>query len=104
MTTNEEKAIALGNNRTKLRARLMGAKAVLDRGMALLFSNNTFDFENKRLVSDSGRFSLQWRTRLRPHEPESYDNQQTNCGTVVFMELESPVPPDNTPLSAERSE
>jgi hypothetical protein len=87
MTTNEERSIALGNNRTKLRARLMGAKAMLDRGMALLFSNNTFDFENKRLVSDSGRFSLQWRLRLHPDQPESYENQQTICGTVVFMEL-----------------
>ena len=87
MMTNEEKAIALGSNRTKLRARLMSAKAVLDRGMALLFSDNTFDFENKRLVSDSGRFALQWRIRLHPDEPESYENQQTNCGTVVFVEL-----------------
>lgn len=87
MTTNEEKAISLGSNRTKLRARLMAAKAVLDRGMALLFSNNTFDVENKRLVSDSGRFSLQWRIRLHPDQPESYENQQTNCGTVVFVQL-----------------
>lgn len=87
MRTNEERAIALGNSRTKLRARLMGAKAVLDRGMALLFSNNTFDFENKRLVSDSGRFALQWRIRLHPNQPETYENQQTNCGTVVFVQL-----------------
>ena len=87
MKTNEEQAIAFGNNRKKLRARLMGAKAVLDRGMALLFSNNTFDFENKRLLSDSGRFSLQWRTRLHPDQPESYENQQTTSGTVVFVEL-----------------
>ena len=87
MTTNEEKAIALGNNRKKLRARLMGAKAVMDRGVSLLFSENRFDFENKRLVSDSGRFSLQWRIRLHPNQPEGYENQQTNCGTVVFVEL-----------------
>ena len=53
--------------------------------MALLFSNSTFDFENKRLVSDSGRFALQWRIRLHPDQPESYENQQTNCGTVVFV-------------------
>ena len=85
--TNEQKALALGNNRTRLRARLMDAKAVLDRGMALLFSDNTFDFKNKRLVSDSGRFSLQWRIRLHPDQPENYENQQTNCGTVVFVEL-----------------
>jgi hypothetical protein len=85
--TNEQKALALGNNRTRLRGRLMNAKAVLDRGMALLFSDNTFDFENKRLVSDSGRFALQWRIRLHPDQPESYENQQTNCGTVVFMQL-----------------
>ena len=87
MKTNEEQATALGNSPTKLRARLMSAKSLLDRGMALLFSENTFDFENKRLVSDSGRFSLQWRIRLHPDQPESYDNQQTNCGTVVFVEL-----------------
>ena len=87
MTTNEGKAIALGNSRTKLRARWMNTKATLDRGLALLFSENTFDFENKRLVSDSGRFSLQWRVRLHPDQPESYENQQTNCGTVVFVEL-----------------
>jgi hypothetical protein len=87
MTTNEEKAIALGKNRRRLRARLMSAKAVLDRGMALLFSDNTFDFENKRLVSDSGRFALQWRVRLHPDQPESPDNQQPNCGTVVFVQL-----------------
>ena len=87
MMTNEESAIALGNSRTKLRSRLMGAKAVLDRGLALLFSDNTFDFENKRLLSDSGRFTLQWRIRLHPDQPEGYENQQTNCGTVVFVEL-----------------
>jgi hypothetical protein len=87
MKTTEEQAIALGNNRRRLRVRLMGAKAVLDRGMALLFSENTFDFENKRLVSDSGKFSLQWRIRLHLDQPEGYENQQTNCGTVVFMEL-----------------
>ena len=91
MTNNEEKAIALGNNRRKLRARLMSAKVVLDRGLALLFSDNTFDFENKRLVSDTGRFSLQWRIRLHPDQPEGYENQQTNCGTVVFVELPEPV-------------
>ena len=91
MMTNEEKAIALGNNRKKLRARLMGAKAVMDRGMSLLFSENTFDFENKRLVSDSGRFTLQWRVRLHPEQPEGTSNQQTNCGTVVFIELPEPV-------------
>ena len=87
MKTNEEQAIAPGKNRKKLRARLLGAKAVLDRGMALLFSDNTFDFDSKRLVSDSSRFSLQWRIRLHPDQPESYENQQTNCGTVVFVEL-----------------
>ena len=87
MTTNGEKAIALGNSRKRLRARLVDAKAMLDRGMALLFSSNTFDFENKRLVSDSGRFSLQWRIRLHPDQPENYENQQTNCGTVVFVQL-----------------
>ena len=87
MKTNEENSIALGKNRKKLRARLMGAKAVLDRGMALLFSENAFDFENKRLVSDSSKFSLQWRIRLHPDQPEGYENQQTNCGTVVFVEL-----------------
>jgi hypothetical protein len=87
MKTNEEQAIALGKNRRKLRARLMGAKTVLDRGMALLFSENRFDLENKRLVSDSGKFSLQWRIRVHPDQPEGYENQQTNCGTVVFVEL-----------------
>ena len=85
--TNEQKALAISNNRTRLRSRLLGAKAVLDRGIALLFSKNTLDFENKRLISDSGRFALQWRIRLHPDQPESYENQQTNCGTVVFMQL-----------------
>jgi len=85
--TNEQKALALGNSPTRLRARLMGAKAVLDRGVALLFSKITFDFENKRLISDSGRFALQWRIRLHPDQPESYENQQTNCGTVVFTQI-----------------
>jgi len=85
--TNEQKAIEVGKDRKRLLKQLKETKAVLDRAYALLFSKNTYDFENQRLVSDSGRFALQWRVRHKPDQPESYENQQTNVGTVVLVQL-----------------
>jgi len=80
--TNEEKAIATGQSKAKLRKRLMETKSVLNKEARRLFKNAKFDFENKRLVGEG--YSLQWRVREDPNKPESYYNQQTSVGTVII--------------------
>lgn len=81
--TNEEKAEALGWDKTKLRKRLMDAKTVLVPELKQKFKNATFNFKAKQLVGDG--CVLQWKTHQYPTSPESYENQQTNIGIVVFL-------------------
>jgi len=83
MTRLEEKAITIGQNRTKLKKRLMEAKSMLNNEARKLFKNSKFDFENEKLIGDG--YSLQWRVREDPNKPESYENQQTSVGTVVII-------------------
>lgn len=85
MTRLEEKAIATGQNKTKLKKRLMEAKSVLNNEATKLFKNSKFDFENKKLIGDG--YSLQWRVRKDPNKPESYENQQTSVGTVIINKI-----------------
>lgn len=80
--TNEQKALAVGNDRKELRKRLNAAKACLKAVHKKYFKTVIFDFENKRLIGN-GHY-LQWQLRNQPDLPESYDNQQTNCGTVCL--------------------
>jgi len=82
--TNEQEAIALGNNRTLLLKRLKEAKAVLVGPANRLFGRARFDFAGKRLLGANGLY-LQWQVRPKPDEPEGYRNQQTNRGTVTLM-------------------
>lgn len=80
--TTEQMAIAIGNSRTKLRARLLRALSILNSVIRAGFRNARFDFEGKRLISDNGKVALQWHVRDLPDQPESYVNQQTTTGTV----------------------
>ena len=92
VSENEQKALAVAADRKLLRERLSEARYCLVDDLRKRMAGATFDFTNKRLVSVSGRWCLQWKTRYRPDEPESYDNQQTSVGTVCF---ESVVPQNN---------
>jgi hypothetical protein len=82
--TNLELALAVGNNLAALKARLNDAKYVLAVPYRAYFRNAWLDTENKALVGTEG-WKLQWRPRLNPTLPESYENQQTNNGCVVLV-------------------
>lgn len=86
--TNEELALDLSENRKRLKQRLLEARAVLSKNMAVYFKKYTYSFEDKCIISECGRFKLQWKLRERPHEPESYANQQTSRGTVMVAKTE----------------
>lgn len=83
MNDIEKKAIQVGDDKWLLYKRLMEARGVF--GDEELFKNATFDFPNKRLISQCGKFVLQWKLRDFPTQPEGYRNQQTSRGTVVFL-------------------
>jgi hypothetical protein len=87
MSQNEQLAIAIGSNKALLRKRLNDAKAVLQTVYARLFSTPIFDFENKYLWSNDRKFALVWKLRNHPDQKESYENQQTNRGTVMLYEI-----------------
>lgn len=78
--TSEEMAIALSQDRKALRAYMMEMKSCLKAEYRAQFKRPRFDFKQKRLIGDG--FYLQWTTRPEPDEPESYENQQTNRGSV----------------------
>lgn len=86
-TELEKQAIAIGNNKDKLKERFAQAKSVLDKTTATLFKDATYDFDNKRLVSKDGNYALQWKIRDNPEEPSSYTNQQTNAGVVSLINI-----------------
>ena len=85
--TSEQLAAAVGSSRAMLRRRLHDARSCLIRELKPKFRNGKVDFHNKRLVSECGRYALQWRLRREPDKPESYENQQTNIGSVSFVVL-----------------
>jgi hypothetical protein len=86
MNDNEQKAWELAADRDALERRLRDAKAYLYDGSR--FGKGRFDFDLKRLVGNNGLY-LQWLPRLHPEHPESYDNQQTNIGCVIFCDTRS---------------
>lgn len=86
--TREQKAIALGNDPKRLRQRLNQAKAMLYRDVAALFKGAKFDFENKQLLSNCGRYALAWRLRRFPDRQEDYLNQQTSTGDVYIKGMQ----------------
>jgi len=46
--------------------------------------NLCLDWDGKRILGNNG-LVLQWQTRYKPDEPESYYNQQTNVGIVICV-------------------
>jgi hypothetical protein len=87
MTDNEKKAIQLSKDRERLRQRLLSAKSCLTGAVQLHYGPWSFNFQAKRLVSKNRKFALQWQVRKYPDMPVSYENQQTNIGTVTFKEV-----------------
>lgn len=85
--TNYDKAVAVSNNKSQLKQRLARAKSCLNDYYSKLMQNSVFDFENKRLVSKCGKYMLQWLVRFKPDAPISYENQQTNVGCVILVEI-----------------
>lgn len=85
---NERAALELSNNRKALLRRLKDAVTVLTPEWKKRMKGATFDFQNRCLVSVKGDYVLQWKLRERPGEPPSSGNQQTNCGTVVLIEVD----------------
>ena len=87
MTTSEQMALDLARDSQQLRRRLLDTKSVLVDAIRAKFTYNRFDIANRRLLSDDGTLCLQWQLRECPDLPESYDNQQTNIGTVILRRL-----------------
>lgn len=81
----EQQALAIADDRVKLRARLNRTKSCLVSELRAKFMNSKFDFANKRLVGDG--FVLQWLLRKYPTQPTSYENQQTSVGHVAVLEI-----------------
>lgn len=85
----EQKAIAVGNDPKLLRERLMYTHDCLRREWKSMFSKKRMDFTNKRMLSDDGRWAIQWQVRPYPELPESYENQQTNWGETKLIKIHS---------------
>jgi len=84
---NEALSLALGNDKAALKKRLLSARSCLKKPFLDKFKKKIYDFENKRMTSDDGSMALQWLTRLSPHAPPSYDNQQTTVGKVTVVDM-----------------
>jgi hypothetical protein len=96
-------AIRLGNDRKALLRRLMDAKSTLVSSIRESFGKGRFDFKNKRLISDDGRYILAWRLRAQPDRPISYYNQQTTGGSVFLEEPKTPIKPADRSAAAVRA-
>lgn len=77
----------VGADRKELLKCLKEAKSVLKKCFCKMFVSFRYDFDGNRLVSENGKFAIQWQTRTFPHKPESYTNQQTNVGTCSLVRL-----------------
>jgi len=84
MSISEKKALQLSENRKNLRCRLLAAKSCLKADYRTLFSTYAFEYKKKRLVSGCGKYILQWKLRVSPEHPISYENQQTSIGIVTL--------------------
>ncbi len=82
MQSLEEKATELGRDQKRLKKRLKIARDRLLNSVGKFFSPGTFDYKNKRWLSNDGSLALQWSVRKRPDEPINYENQQTSIGYV----------------------
>jgi len=84
---SEQLAIELGNDEVRLLKRLLDARKVLAVWARPYFKSFYYDFKNKRFIGKDN-LVLQWRIRKNPELPISYENQQTNRGTVSVERIE----------------
>lgn len=87
LQVKEQKALAIGNSKTKLLKRLKESLSVMNPGGQKIFKGYTYDFAGKRLISPCKKYALQWQLRDDPDQPESYHNQQTSVGTTIPKEI-----------------
>lgn len=87
MPTNEYKAKMLGRSSDALLRRLLEAKNDLANPYRKAFKRYTYVFANKCLISECGKYRLQWKLRNRPNKPEGPTNQQTATGIVLLEEI-----------------
>lgn len=83
---NELQAVAFSNSHKWLYQRLSEARSCLRTDLRRKMAHGEFDYTNKRLVSQCGKYWLQWQTREQPDKEPSYNNQQTTAGCVTFHE------------------
>jgi len=89
----ELEALKLTTDRKRLERRLRGARSNLilfDRRRN--FGHGRFDFDKRTLTGDNG-IVLQWQTRNKPDEPITYQNQQTQDGTVIIANVQAKIIP-----------
>lgn len=98
-TENEKAALALASSPGLLRNRLLVAKRALrghveigqiDAKTAARFATRGFDnidYGLRRLYSQDRGLALQWQTRRRPDQPESFHNLQVANGVVSLIAL-----------------
>ena len=98
----ERRAVELSKSRADLAKDLDSAKTGLPDDLKARFGKGKFDFENKRLVSDDGTITLQWKMRNRPGEPISETNPQFSKGTVEIIDKGGKLPPETPPVPEPR--
>lgn len=85
----EQQAQEFGSDPKRLRNFLMEMKSCLKQPYLKLFCCPIFDRQGKRLVArqllNGHRLVLQWKIRNEPDHSISYENQQTNRGTVALV-------------------
>lgn len=69
-------AALIGLSKTKLKKRLLDARAVLKDFYYKKFVKYTFEFNEKRLYSEDKKFALQWE-----------NNGQTTVGSCYLIEF-----------------
>lgn len=79
MLSCEEQAKAIGNDPKLLLKRFKESAFVCN---GFLKKGATMNFDEKTYTSGDGKVVLEWSLRPFPDQPESYENQQTNRGTV----------------------
>jgi len=84
----EKMANEVGNDKARLKKRLLDAKSCLLDTYRKEFKKYKYDFNKKRLIGSNGYF-LQWQVREYPNNPESYYNQQTSVGVVLLFKTRS---------------
>jgi hypothetical protein len=85
--SNEDKAKLVGDNPKQLEHELRDHVSVLNGKEERKQSNWKLDLFHKRLVYKDGVHSIQWKVRMHPELPESYNNQQTSVGSTVMLNI-----------------